>query len=1117
MLTFQNIHHHDNYSLRSGLGSINDVIKKAKEFGQKYIGITNYNELSGWVNQYFSCVKNDITPILGVQMMISNYRVVYDGNSKNINKILFCGANKQKEMTIDEMTIDEKVAVGVNWHILLYAKNITGYYNLIKIHNDAHLNGVYEHPRTINYVLSQYSEGIACIIPSVNGEIINDIDNGRERFAIAKYKGYKKLFGEVYLELVIAEDDDYIEINNKVIEFCKKYSIPMVIGINSHYINKEDEDSFKALLSIYKQGDKKPEINMCPDMSYKNTEQVYEIFQRRFKNDIFTEEIFNQCLSNLNNFCNSIEKFDLDTSIKMPNYKDANKILEEKAWEGLRNRGHFDNPIYVQRLKYELDNVIRAGFADYFLFLEDICSFCRNNKIALGVGRGSGGGSLVLYSLHIFDVDPVKYNLLFERFLDASRLDEIINQGGHVTGGDLPDVDLDSASKESVVNYLRNKYGEGSVCLIGTNTNFSGANLLQDLGRVYDIDKDEILFVTKSMSDLDNNDIKNLSVDELMKKSSSLKILMEKYPQLKMPFNELRGNTVTYGVHASGVLVSNKNLTEMLPVRMSKDGISTCWIEGIESRELGQMGFVKMDFLEVKAMTFIEEIIKMINERHGFDRTRDDYLIDGYLNDKKAFEVANSGDLIGIWQLDSNVAKGVIRDMNGIRSFVDISTVNALMRPASLKNKFPKKFGDRRNGEESYTIPKCLEKYLSDTYGLPIFQEAAYHVAYNLAGFDNVKSYKFMKLLYKQKMTGDLIPYWKKLFIEGCKPKVDSGEIDSEYPEAIFNELLAFSGYGFNASHSIAYSMYSALDLFFKAHYRKEFTCCLLNHYNRTEEIENISAIKFLINYARKNGIRVFQPDINISDNKWIIDNNGIYEGLRFPLRDMMLLNQIDINNIIENRPYKNFDDFFEKIGNKFNEKKLEHLICSGAFNSFGDVTLILERWNQIKNKKDFNQLDFFDMMDDFASSTPVLTKEEQKQREEAMLNYVFEKTISERFDKYIEEFNVNAKKNNNMLLKTMDEVESGTARFRLVITKVDKIVNFTTKNGDKKCWILLTDGLNNAKMLVGEDDAKFTYKNYFKEGNILQIPVSVSEQDRTIYFFNKNSNKGELKIIEQS
>lgn len=842
----------------------------------------------------------------------------------------------------------------------------------------------------------------------------------------------------------------------------------------------------------------------------------------------------------------------------------------------------------------------------------------------------------------------------------------------------MTDVDIDSQSKESLIDYLRNKYGKDSVCLIGTSTNFSGANLLQDLGRVYDIDKDEILYVTKSMAELDKDEVKNASVDELAKKCSPLAKLIEKYPQLKMPFNELRGNTVTYGVHASGVLVSDKSLTDMLPVRMSKDGISTCWHEGIEGRELGQMGFVKMDFLEVKAMTFIEEIIKLINERYNFERIRDDYMLDSYLNDKKAFDVANKGDLLGIWQLDSSVAKGVIRDMGGIHSFSDISAVNSLMRPASLKNKFPKKFGDRRSGEESFTIPKCLQKYLGSTYGLPIFQEAAYHVAYHLAGFNNVKSYKFMKLLYKSKMTEDIIPYWREEFVKGCQPKVDSGEISKDYPESIFNELLAFSGYGFNEcldihslvelvdgtkkelkdvvvgdiiksannkyhhlpkdkfewytdkknivyvkvkniyhnkkqlyqitthlgkkiiasldhkfkvctfsdntyrmkplseildvhsynlnhvdskeyyrfvtedgeeiidyddikpcgelptidlevedenhqffangilvsnSHSVAYSMYSALDLFFKANYKKEFTCCLLNHYNRTEEIDNMSAIKYLINYSRKHGIKVFPPDINTSENKWVIENNGIYEGLRFPLRDMMLLNQVDINNIIEKRPYNNFDDFYEKIGNRMNDKKLEHLICSGAFNHFGEVTVILERWNQVKNKKNLDQLDLFGF-DDFANEEPVLTIKEQKEREEAMLNYVFEPTISEKYDKFIEEFNKKAKANGNMLLKTMDEVESGTAKFRLVLAQVDKLAFFTTKSGDKKCWVLLSDGLNNAKLLVGEDDVRFTYSNYFKPGNILQIPIMVSETDRQVYFFNKNSTKAEFKII---
>lgn len=571
MIDFINLHHHDNFSLRCSLGNIDDAIKKIKEYNQPTLAVTNYNELSGWVQQYFSCRKNEIKPILAVQMMVSNYRVYYQENSKLIDHIDFCGANKQQSFKVEEMTEEQKVAVGVNWHLLLYAKNEEGYYNIIKIHNDAQLHGIYEHPRTTNEFISKHGKGVVCVIPSVNGEVINDIENNREKFAIVKYRGYKNIFEEVYLELTIAEDDYYIEENNKVIQFAKKYNIPCVISINSHYINKDDEAALKALMSIKKGGDVRKEVNVCPNMSFKSTEEIYELFERKFKNDIFTIEVFEETLNNNHKLADSIDDFELNTDIKMPKYPNAEEVLRQKAWEGLRNRGKADDPRYVQRLKYELDNVIKAGFADYFLFLEDVCRYCHENGIKTGTGRGcftpdskvlldnniekeiqdikvgdiiisaegtkekvldkyiydidqdicvveiengviikctkdhkfliakkyynnieyvweyaknlvgeyvvnsldnnityqvkkisvehykgkvidlcvenkhtyninniavhnSGGGCIVLYALHIFEVDPVKYNLLFERFLDANRLNEIVNKGGKVSG-----------------------------------------------------------------------------------------------------------------------------------------------------------------------------------------------------------------------------------------------------------------------------------------------------------------------------------------------------------------------------------------------------------------------------------------------------------------------------------------------------------------------------------------------------------------------------------------------------------------------------------------------------------------------------------------------------------
>lgn len=785
MIDFINLHHHDNFSLRCSLGNIDDAIKKIKEYNQPTLAVTNYNELSGWVQQYFSCRKNEIKPILAVQMMVSNYRVHYQENSKLIDHIDFCGANKQQSFKLEEMTEEQKVAVGVNWHLLLYAKNEEGYYNIIKIHNDAQLHGVYEHPRTTNEFISKHGKGVVCVIPSVNGEVINDIENDREKFAIVKYRGYKNIFEEVYLELTIAEDDYYIEENNKVIQFAKKYNIPCVIGINSHYINKDDEAALKALMSIKKGGDVRKEVNVCPNMSFKSTEEIYELFERKFKNEIFTLEVFEEALNNNHKLADSIDDFELNTDIKMPKYPNAEEVLRQKAWEGLKNRGKADDPRYVQRLKYELDNVIKAGFADYFLFLEDVCRYCNQNGIARGFGRGSGGGCIVLYALYIFDVDPVKYNLLFERFLDFERMRDLIQSGKKVTGDLLPDVDVDSSSKAGIMQYLRKTYGEENVCLIGNRTNFTAANLLQDLGRVYGIEQSEILQTTKSFGDLtkdDKDSLTELSADELQKKIPSIKRLFDKYPQIKHPFDSLRGLCVSYGVHASGVLVKDKNgipLIDMLPIRLSKDGISTAWIQGVHFRQCSALGFIKMDLLEIKAMNFINQMVKLVNERYNYDRTMYDYIHDGYLNDKANFKIANSGDLLGVWQLDSSVAKKVIKDMGGLSDFNDISATNALIRPAALQNKLPQKYRKRKFKQQECSIPKCLQDSFGKTYGLPIFQQAAYHSALNLAHFDKVNSYLIMKKLYKNKLhSQEEINYWRNKFIEGSKQQVIHEQYD---------------------------------------------------------------------------------------------------------------------------------------------------------------------------------------------------------------------------------------------------------------------------------------------------------------------------------------------------
>jgi len=280
----------------------------------------------------------------------------------------------------------------------------------------------------------------------------------------------------------------------------------------------------------------------------------------------------------------------------------------------------------------------------------------------------------------------------------------------------------------------------------------------------------------------------------LKKISPQLKRFLNKYPEVEKGFIKLRGSINNFGKHAGGVLVSDVELTDLLPVRKIDGNVVSCWTEGIQGRELGEMGYIKMDLLGINAMNIVQDTLELINARHGLNWKMKELP----LEDKYAVQLANKFDLMGVFQLDSPIAEKVIRDMGGMKRFEDYSAVSALMRPAALQNGFPEKFGKRRSGDEECYIPKCLEPYLEDTYGLPIYQEAAYHVAIHLANFNIIDAYKFMKLLYKGKMTEDKIPYWKEKFIEGCNEKIAKGLIDDKYANQIFNELLAFSGYGFN-------------------------------------------------------------------------------------------------------------------------------------------------------------------------------------------------------------------------------------------------------------------------------------------------------------------------------
>ena len=768
------------YSLKNAMGDTKSVMPILINHNQKYFAVSDYGECSGWVQQYFTCIKNNIVPILGMETFINNYRFKVDEkNETSVNKL---GEEEIWTKSVKEISDEELDWSQIDFPIDIFARTLDGYTNIIKIHNDAAINGVDKRPRTSDNFIKNNGKGIVALMPTPYSEISSHIYNGNKRLALNKYKFYKSIFDEVYVEIPILEDEDYREINANTIKFCLKHHIPMIPVINTHYNSKEDGEAFPIFQKCGAlRGGMSYEVDYAPNMYTKTAEEVWNTFKQFHESEIFTEQIMRDLFFNLEKLCKSFEILELDTTPKTPHFENSNEQLREHTMNGFVKYG-FDKKgdKYKERIDYELDNICRAGFADYFLLIEQMFDWHINKMGRLSsTGRGSAGGSLVLRCLGATKIDPIEHNLLFERFLDASRLDEIINQGGKLSGADFPDVDNDypSNAKESVKDFFAETYGKDNICSVGTIGYLHVKSTLKELGRVFDINDKEInVLTTEGLKEFEADD-DGLSLDELQEKFPALKTFLEKYPQVSNVFKNLQGTINCWGVHAGGILISDKSLLDQLPVRVNKGKLASCWSEGLNGRELGEMGFLKLDLLAIETLDIIEDAINLINSRHPDANVNFDKIP---LDEPHALGRIENKENLGVFQFETPLALRVCKDMGGLRKFDDIASLSTLMRPAALQNKFGEKYGKRRDGKEEYFIPDCMKPYISNEYGMPIYQEGAYFFAMYMAGLDKVESYRFMKILYKGKMKGDKIPYWRNKFMNGCMNKIKHHKYEIE-------------------------------------------------------------------------------------------------------------------------------------------------------------------------------------------------------------------------------------------------------------------------------------------------------------------------------------------------
>ena len=1106
--------------MRSAIGSVAETLPVVKKWGCTHYAVTNYGEISGWVQQYFGAVKEGIVPVLGMEVCLNNYKPESSEGEKNHEAKVLCHSTTEvTSRPLKDLTPEEKSEVNYNFHMVVLAADETGYTNLIRLHNEAQLNWFFMRPRIHDSFLRDNGKGLIAISPYQNGDVWVLLDNKLEEQALQRCRFYQAAFEGFYLEVALLDDERCARNAERIIAFAQKYDIPMVVTLNSHYVHPDEEDTFGALMEVGTRDGVLDVTYKTGGMHLRTREQVDDLYRSLYKGEVFTEAVYAACHANVQAICDRIKTVKIDTRPKLPKFDNSNEVLTAKAKTGLVRRCKSEDPVYIQRLDYELMNVVKAGFADYFLFLEDLVAWCRDNGVLVGPGRGSAGGCLILYSLNVTQVDPIRWNLLFERFLDAARLDDVVSKGGKITGDDLPDVDMDFSDRDRVVAYLRGKYGESLTCEIGTVGRMKLKKTLIDLSRAAGIPMEEVYEVTKGEMHEYGKEEEEMDLETLKQETPALAAFLQKHPEVETHMQRLRNTISFWGRHAGGVLVCGEPITDSLPLRRIEEHVVSCWDEGLAGRNLGKMGFIKMDILGVETITQIQDTIELVQKTRG--QHLDMYSLP--LEDDRAMKLCNEGENLGVFQFDGYSSRQVISAMGGIRCFLDYAHASALMRPSSLQANLHSKFGKRRDKleGEKYTIPTCLQETLGPTYGLTVYQESAYHVARHLSGFGIVDAYKFMKLLYKGKMTPEVTPKWRDKFMAGAQPKVDSGEVTQAVVDGLFDDLLKFQGYGFCAAHATAYAVLSAWTLYLKAHYFAEFMCCLLRRTPRNKEDKRgVSIFEHRVKYAQRNRVKVFGPSINRSAVDFGIDEGGIRYGLS-AIKGVASA----ADEIVAHQPYASFQDFLARVNARVVHKgRVESLVFAGAFDEFADRETI---WNQHRKacedkakggkKKDTSTGDIFSALMGPESAKDVMAalaeEEDQAHRcftegelldqERDMLGVVLSSNLLMKHAGMIEKEG----------LRTIGEALERRLKCPTFLARVTSVATFISKRQNVTYYKLgLDDGVNNVTMMTGAS-LYSSNETRLKQGNVVILSGNFDGSGKPECWLNE---KVEVRVVER-
>ena len=920
MSNFVHLHIHSEYSLLDGANRIKDLPIRAKELGMDAIALTDHGSMFGTIDFYKACKANGIKPIIGCEVYVAPR------------------SRKDKDPNLDARYN----------HLILLAKNNDGYKNLAKLVSLGYTEGFYYKPRIDKETLEQYHENLICCSACLAGEVNQAIlkNNMEEAKKVALW--FKKLFGEdYYLEIQNNGIKEQVLVNQKLIELSRELDIPLVATNDAHYLKREDAYNHEVLLCIQTGKKMSDEDRMkfeTDELYVKSPEEMSDYFKNVPEAIENTVKIAEKC---------NVE-FEFGHTI-LPNYDVPEEFethydyLKKLCDDGIKNR-YGENPTkeILERAEFEMNVINQMGYVDYFLIVWDYIHYAKTHNIPVGPGRGSGAGSIVAYAIEITDIDPIKYGLIFERFLNPERIS-------------MPDFDVDFCyeKRDQVIDYVCRKYGHDHVSQIITFGTMSARMVIRDVGRVLDVPYAE----TDKIAKMVPNEL-HITIKKAMEQNRELRDLYEQNSDMKKMLDiamALEGMPRQASTHACGIVITKDPVVDYVPLYRRDDIISTQYI----MTTLEELGLLKMDFLGLRTLTVIQDTIELVKANRGIDVE-----FDKDMNDSKVYKLWHDGNSVGIFQFESQGMTNFMKELKP-DCLEDIIAGVSLYRPGPM-DQIPRYIANKKDPEHAVYTHPALKPILEVTYGCMVYQEQVMQIVRDLAGYSLGRADLVRRAMGKKKL--DVMAKERENFIHGqvdengniiIKGCVRNG-IDEKSANKIFDEMAEFAKYAFNKSHAACYAVVAYRTAYLKAYYPVEFMAAMLNSF-----LGNLDKIPAYTEECKRLNIQILKPDINKSYTKFTVDGDKI----RFGLGSIKNVGTSAVDEIVAERDrngqFKDFTDFCERIQEtNVNKKCIESLIKAGAFDEFNETRrTLMESFESIldtitsSNKKELEgQVNMFDL-----------------------------------------------------------------------------------------------------------------------------------------------------------